>query len=156
MFEKWYQPLLPLGGASTKALWINEGIFYLSMDELFPSFPLSVLCHPSSRCLPTSSTLAVSSAFSPFPPPSPDIKPWLWCESVRHSNIIHCFKLKDSHCFSSFHHFVAVGPFPLYVPPVQILGLLPFFWYLLKSQAVPSSRAPFCAVTGAQHEYFVK
>lgn len=63
---------------------------------------------------------------SPFLLLSTNIKLWLLCKCIQHSNIIHCSKLKIALCFSSLHHFVAVSPFPLYVL-LAWMGNPPFF-----------------------------
>lgn len=195
MIEKWYQPLLPVGGVHANTLCSNECIFqciYLLMVELPPachsvchreikiqcerhcrqfhftvskqvhtnmtvismtqyrplflSFPLFVLSHSwrtSSLCLPVYFLF-----LSPPPLLSPDIKPWLLCKCIQLSNIIHCSELRDSTCFSSLHHFVAVGPFPPYVLLVW-MGILQLFWY-----SSPKSLTDLCASIISSGETF--
>ncbi len=174
MIEKWYQPLLPVGGVHANTLCSNEWIFqriYLLVVELSPA--CHSVCHretkiyferhcrqsplqcqnkftqtwltvisltqhlllffsffPRLYCVildapPLSvfqSTFSLLPLLSPSPLLSPDIKPWLLCKCIQLSNITHCSKLQDSTCFSSLHHFVAVGPFPLYVRAPSLDG----------------------------------
>lgn len=110
------------------------------------TFPVSLVCivlvlMSSSHCLPDSSTLSVFLSH-------------LFC-CLRTSNrgsrvnvfsiptLFIVLSFQDSPCFSSLHHFVAVGPFPLYMLLVWILLIwfpqicsrpLHFLWFILQER----------------------
>lgn len=95
-----------------------------NISSLFPCLYCVILTSSSLSTSLLSLSLSSFLFLSPAFLFSPDIKPWLLCKCIQHSNIIHCSKLQDASCFSSLHHFVAVGPFPLYVLLV-LIGILP-------------------------------